>query len=63
MATTATKGREVNGLDVDAIHEMVRAIEQDPAQAQVEFRVRSEWKPTSRSSCSAATRRPIRRSC
>jgi len=44
MATTATKGREVNGLDVDAIHEMVRAIEQDPAQAQVEFRVRSEWK-------------------
>jgi uncharacterized OsmC-like protein len=48
MATTET-GRQVNGLDVDALAEVVREIERDPAKGQVEFRVRSEWKGQTRS--------------
>jgi uncharacterized OsmC-like protein len=46
---TVIKGRQVNGLDVDALRETVRAIEGDPAKGQVEFRVRSEWKGQTRS--------------
>lgn len=49
MATIETTGRQVNGLDVDALQEVVRAIAQDPAKGQVEFRVRSEWKGQTRS--------------
>ncbi len=49
MAMVETKGRQVNGLDVDALRDMVRAIEQDPAKGQVEFRVRTEWKGQTRS--------------
>lgn len=47
--TTQIKGQPVNGLDVDALRDMVREIEQDPAKAQVEFRVHSEWKGQTRS--------------
>src|SRR5262245_23621709 len=45
---TMTEGR-VNGLDVEALAEVVRQIEKDPAKGQVEFRVRSEWKGQTRS--------------
>jgi uncharacterized OsmC-like protein len=49
MATLETTGRQVNGLDVDALQEVARQIAQDPAKGQVEFRVRSEWKGQTRS--------------
>jgi uncharacterized OsmC-like protein len=49
MATVETKGQQVNGLDVDALRDKVREIEQDPSRGQVEFRVRSEWKGQTRS--------------
>ena len=48
MATMAT-GRQVNGLDVDALEAVMREVERDPAKGQVEFRVRSEWKGQTRS--------------
>lgn len=48
MATVQT-GRKVNGLDVDALAEVVREIERDPARGQVEFRVRTAWKGQTRS--------------
>jgi uncharacterized OsmC-like protein len=47
MATMTN--RTVNGLDVDALAEVIRAIEKDPAKGQVQFRVRSEWKGQTRS--------------
>jgi organic hydroperoxide reductase OsmC/OhrA len=49
MATVPTAGRRVNGVDVDALAEVVREVEQDPARAQVQFRVRSTWKGQTRS--------------
>jgi uncharacterized OsmC-like protein len=47
MATLET-GRQVNGLDVDALAEVVREIQHDPAKGQVEFRVRTAWKGQTR---------------
>jgi uncharacterized OsmC-like protein len=49
MATTEARGQTVNGLDVDALRDVVHAIEQDPAKGQVEFRVRTQWKGQTRS--------------
>lgn len=49
MATTGVTGRQVNGLDVDALKEVVRQIEADPAKGRVEFRVRSQWRGQTRS--------------
>jgi uncharacterized OsmC-like protein len=49
MTTIETKPGHVNGLDVEALTEVIRAIEQDPAKGQVEFRVRTEWKGQTRS--------------
>ena len=46
---TMTTGRQVNGLDVDALEAVMREVERDPAKGQVEFRVRSEWKGQTRS--------------
>ena len=48
-ATVETRRGQVNGLDVDALVGVMRAIEADPAKGQVEFRVRSEWKGQTRS--------------
>ena len=48
MTPVATTGRQVNGLDVDALGDMVREIEQDPARGQAEFRVRSQWRGQTR---------------
>jgi uncharacterized OsmC-like protein len=45
----ASEGRAVNGVDVDALREMVQAVAQDPARGQVEFRVRSDWRGQTRS--------------
>ena len=49
MAAVESKGQVINGLDVEALTEVVREIERDPAKGQVEFRVRSEWKGQTRS--------------
>ena len=49
MAPVATKGRQVNGLDVDALSDVMREIQRDPAKGQVEFRVRSQWTGQTRS--------------
>jgi uncharacterized OsmC-like protein len=49
MAQVTTRGRQVNGLDVDALGQVMREIEGDPAKGQVEFRVRTQWKGQTRS--------------
>lgn len=49
MAATQATGQQVNGLDVDALRDVMRTIEADPARGQVEFRVRSEWRGRTRS--------------
>jgi uncharacterized OsmC-like protein len=55
MATVESKRGRVNGLDVDALTEVVRAVTDDPAKGQVEFRVRSEWKGQTRSRTSVTS--------
>jgi uncharacterized OsmC-like protein len=41
--TTAQQAGLVNGLDVDALTQVMHEVAQDPAKGKVEFRVRSEW--------------------
>ena len=41
MLDTAT--RPINGVDLDALNEIVEAIQADPANALLEFRVKTEW--------------------
>ena len=48
MVPVGTNGR-VNGLDVEALRELGREVEQDPARGQIEFRVRSVWRGQTRS--------------
>ncbi len=55
MATAATKQGHVNGLDMDALAEVMREITRDPAKGQVQFRVRSEWKGQTRSRSSVTS--------
>jgi uncharacterized OsmC-like protein len=55
MATVPTKQGHVNGLDMDALAEVMRDIARDPAKGQVEFRVRSEWKGQTRSRTSVTS--------
>ena len=52
MATIETTGKQINGLDVGALTEVMREVERDPAKGQVEFRVRSQWKGQTRSRAS-----------
>lgn len=47
--TTMAAGRQVNGLDVEALAAVRDEIERDPARGQVQFRVRSEWRGQTRS--------------
>ncbi len=48
--TMATKtGTRVNGLDLDALNQVVRQIERDPLKGMVAFRVRSAWRGQTRS--------------
>lgn len=50
MAETAVKAENrVNGLDVDALAEVIRDIEQNPTNGIVGFKVKSEWKGQTRS--------------
>ncbi|MFO0995264.1 MAG: OsmC family protein [Alphaproteobacteria bacterium] len=41
--TTNTKMAKVNGIDVDALMQVVRDVEADPKKGMVEFRVMSNW--------------------
>jgi uncharacterized OsmC-like protein len=48
--TTATKtNNRVNGLDLDALNDVVREIERDPRKGMVAFRVRSAWRGQTKS--------------
>jgi uncharacterized OsmC-like protein len=48
--TTATKtNNRVNGLDLDALNEVVREIGRDPRKGMVGFRVRSAWRGQTKS--------------
>jgi uncharacterized OsmC-like protein len=49
MVAGETTGQRVNGVDVAALTEVIREVEQDPARAQVQFSVRSQWKGQTRS--------------
>jgi uncharacterized OsmC-like protein len=53
MTATAMKkpaqANVVNGIDVDALQDVVQAITADPAKGMVEFRVKSAWKGQTRS--------------
>ena len=42
-------GTRINGLDVDALMQVVDAVSQDPSQGMVRFRVTSGWKGQTRS--------------
>jgi len=39
----------VNGIDVDAMHEVIEEIKKDPAKGVVEFKVKTGWKGQTRS--------------
>jgi uncharacterized OsmC-like protein len=49
MTTLATALRTTNGLDLDALDQVVAAIGQDPAVAVVAFRVTTDWGGQTRS--------------
>jgi uncharacterized OsmC-like protein len=51
MSTTATAvdSNRVNGLDVAALQEVVRAVSEDPARGIVGFRVKTAWRGQTRS--------------
>jgi uncharacterized OsmC-like protein len=48
-ATMKSAGTTVNGLDVDALMEVVQAVQNDPAKGMVAFHVTSAWKGQTRS--------------
>jgi uncharacterized OsmC-like protein len=53
MSVTATKqSNVVNGIDVDALKNIIGQVKDDPAKGLVEFRVKSEWKGQTRSETS-----------
>jgi uncharacterized OsmC-like protein len=49
MTSTATAPRITNGINLDALDEVVAAIGQDPATALVAFHVSTEWQGQTRS--------------
>jgi uncharacterized OsmC-like protein len=51
-ALEAKKTGTVNGLDVDALHQVIGEIKNDPSKGIVEFRVKTEWKGQTRSETS-----------
>jgi len=51
-AVEAKKIGTVNGLDVDALHEVIEQVKNDPAKGIVEFRVKTGWKGQTRSETS-----------
>ena len=50
-ATVRAENR-VNGIDVDALHNVIQQIGEDPAKGIVEFRVKSQWAGQARSEAS-----------
>ena len=49
MSVTAIKQTNVvNGIDVDALKDVIEQVKNEPAKGLVEFRVRSEWKGQTR---------------
>jgi uncharacterized OsmC-like protein len=51
-ALEAKKIGTINGLDVDALHEVIEEIKKDPTRAKVEFKVKTGWKGQTRSETS-----------
>ena len=49
MEAQEEEGSRVNGLDLEALGNVVKEIERDPAKGMVSFRVKSEWKGQTRS--------------
>ena len=43
-ALEAKKIGPTNGIDVDALHEVIEEVKKDPAKAIVEFKVKTGWK-------------------
>jgi uncharacterized OsmC-like protein len=53
MSVTAIKqGNIVNGVDIDALKNVIEQVKDDPAKGLVEFRVKSAWKGQTRSETS-----------
>jgi uncharacterized OsmC-like protein len=56
MSITAIKeANVVNGIDVDALKNIIAEVKDDPAKGLVEFRVKSDWKGQTRSETSVGT--------
>jgi uncharacterized OsmC-like protein len=51
-ALEAKKIGMVNGLDVDALHQVIEEVKNDPAKGIVEFKVKTGWKGQTRSETS-----------
>jgi uncharacterized OsmC-like protein len=51
-ALEAKKIGTVNGLDVDALHEVIEEVNKDPAKGIIEFKVKTGWKGQTRSETS-----------
>ena len=49
LEAVKTQENRVNGLDLDALGEVIEEIGRDPKKALVEFRVKSDWKGQTRS--------------
>jgi uncharacterized OsmC-like protein len=49
MATTATAPKRLNGLDLDALSQVIGEIQRDPKKGMVAFRVRSAWRGQTKS--------------
>jgi len=48
-ASAKTKITTVNGLDVDALRQVIDEVKKDPAKGIVEFKVKTDWKGRTRS--------------
>src|SRR5262252_1747286 len=55
MATVEVRRARVNGIDIDALSEVVRDITHDASKGQVEFRVRTEWRGQTKSRSSVTS--------
>ena len=52
MKATAQSTSHVNGLDLEALRNVVEEVGKDPSKGMVQFRVRSQWKGQTRSETS-----------
>jgi uncharacterized OsmC-like protein len=51
-ATALKQGNVVNGIDVDALKDIVEQVKNEPAKGLVEFRINSQWRGQTRSETS-----------